>query len=219
VNSWLPVLTVITSCLSLSKNFTEYSISRNRSSASSLIMFSTAFIAAGGRVLVCCLTTVRLSSPVSGHSDPATWGIVLPVASAIGVQLILGLALFSLSCGRNLTTHNCLWTKSNVDSSEFSDVDMQTISTADSFGFTLAAIRIRSSPIQSNYQKLLNIIYKLGGELQSILFSVTTVAHSLPGLYSSAVYATWALWFKMKYGPLISKYPALADNIHTTGLT
>ncbi|CAL4135208.1 unnamed protein product [Meganyctiphanes norvegica] len=224
VRSWLPVLTIISSCLSLSKNFTEYSsVSHNRSLTSHLVIFATTFIAAGGRVLVCCLMAAGIPFVVSGQlTAPATWMIVVPVGSAVGVQLILGLAQFGLSCGRNLIAHTCLWTKTNVDSPDFTDVDtIQTDSTADSFAFTLAPIRNRSSPDQSNHQKLLNIIYKLGGGLRSILFSVTVDAHSLLGLYSSAVYATWALWFKMRYVTvgIRSAYSELDNNLVTTGLT
>ncbi|CAL4115114.1 unnamed protein product [Meganyctiphanes norvegica] len=194
---------------------------RGRTSRSSVIMFLTVFIAAGGRVLVCCLMAV--SALYDPEIDPfltlETGRIVLPVASAIGVQLILGLAHFCLSCcGRNFISQTCSWTKTNVDSSEYSAGFMQTKSTEDSFRFTLATIRNRSSPGQ-----LLNIIYKVAGGLGSILISVTTDAHSLLGLYSSAVYATWAVGSKIRFSVYDSfietSIPVLASNLLTTGIT
>ncbi|CAL4205924.1 unnamed protein product, partial [Meganyctiphanes norvegica] len=196
--SWFSVLTIVTSCLSLSKNYTEFSRIQSGYSAAPLLTFTTTLIAAGGRILVCCLLAIPTAFiRVLNDRHMESWWIVLPVASAIGVQIIVASSQFCLIILGKFIAHNCLLTKKNGDSFEFKEVYVHNESTSYSFDFISDVIKIRSNHEQSICQKLVNVIYVLGAGLRSLLFSVTTGAHSHLGLWSSAVYAMWSLLYKL----------------------
>ncbi|CAL4093328.1 unnamed protein product [Meganyctiphanes norvegica] len=204
--SWLTVASVVISCLSLSKNYTEYSKSLSSScSTSFLLIFSTTCIASGGRVLICCLFVYS-----------KTWRIFLPVSGNFVIQIIFALSLLCFGLCRKSIGQKCLCLKKDVDSSEFQLVDMYRNPEQHSCDFTVIDIPKRSACENCKYQKLFNAAYTLGRGLRSLLFSVTTDGHSHLGLLSSACYVIWALYIKLN--SLFVKYADYED-ITTTALT
>ncbi|CAL4187529.1 unnamed protein product, partial [Meganyctiphanes norvegica] len=101
---------LVTSCVSLSKNFAGFaSTLDSSSSASTPLVFVTAFIAAGGRVLVCCLmAVVEWYDPVSGGKLRQTWWMLLPVGAAVVAQITVALWQFGFNRITKFFTQKCL---------------------------------------------------------------------------------------------------------------
>ncbi|CAL4085728.1 unnamed protein product, partial [Meganyctiphanes norvegica] len=207
--SWVTVAGVVTSCLSLSKNFASYA-SRLNSSTSTPLIFLTAFIAAGGRVLVCCLMPfMMVYNPVSGEWLKNTRNILFPVGTAVLIQIIFALCQFSFGLCKDKFVQKCVCPKKHVDSLTFTDVNKHGKPKQCATAFNFKDIRQRNIHEKTNCQKLLHMA------VRSLVFSVTTDGHSHLGLWSSMCYVSWALWLQMDACSQVVEY----QNATTTGLT
>ncbi|CAL4147348.1 unnamed protein product [Meganyctiphanes norvegica] len=210
--SWLSVFGVVTSCLSLSKTYMEYSTSINSSSTPALLVLLTAFIAAGGRVLISCLmATVIFEDEVDKENPPTkSWRIFLPVSAAFAIQIVVFLCQHCI----RVCKMNCLCEKKNIDSSEYSELDILHRKPAQfSFDLFFTEFVKRSSHEETKCQKLFNVMSMLFAVIRSLVFSVALDGHSHLGLWSSACYATWALWLKLHF------FYNMDYNLSTTALT
>ncbi|CAL4125633.1 unnamed protein product [Meganyctiphanes norvegica] len=181
--SWF---SVVISCFSLSKNYAEYRITQD-SSASGLLIFTTTFLSVAGRVLLCCVITMALEF---------LW-VFYPVLAAVTLQIILAFPQFCFSLCRKFIAQNWLCPKKSTESLELRDINNHMKPNKQSFDFTFPDIPQRSANAEGKQLKISNVAYTLGTRLQSLLFSVTVDGHSHLGLWSSALYATLALWFRM----------------------
>ncbi|CAL4168386.1 unnamed protein product, partial [Meganyctiphanes norvegica] len=183
--SWF---SVVISCFSLSKNYAEYhSMNPNSSPSSGLLILTTTFIAAGGRVLLCCL----IALPTQKRN------VFLPVFAAVVMHITLALLQFCVGFCRKFIIQKWLCSKKNIESSEIIDMNYHIKPNQQFSDFTFSEIPQRSTNGKDNYEKILNLACKLAAGLRSLLFSVTVDGHSHLGLWSSAWYATLALWFRL----------------------
>lgn len=123
-----------------------------------------------------------------------TWRVLLPVSSAVLIQITLLLLNFGYKLFKKLINHIGLGQKNNVDSSQFKyEKDKR------SFTFDL-------NESSSNKTRTLDIVsnvgYKVFAGVRSLVFSALIDGYSHTGLWSSALFASWALWNKVYYLPL-----------------
>ncbi|CAL4105344.1 unnamed protein product, partial [Meganyctiphanes norvegica] len=204
--SWLAVTSLSISCVSLSMNYTEYWKSLHRST-SALMTFSTAFIAASGRIMICCIMAVvfdklnYIYSIWNSHSSQdsnyeysnATWRLLLPVSSALVIQIIFSLAQLCYTQCRKSINQSSISPSQNLDEIELREVEMKQINS------TNCEIEKIFTHEKTRCQKLLYHACQTVAGCRSLLLSVTVDGHSILGLWSSACYATWALWIRLHF--------------------
>ena len=151
--SWVLLAGLLTSCISLSKNYTEYITGPHGSVGSKICTFFTALLATGGRVLTCCILGIELS-----------WLILLPILSLIAINIM-----------------KCFW--------KFVFGNLKI-----SIGSSLCQNLNIIAPQETKHQKLFHIACKSARGLRSLVFGVIIDGQSTTGLWSSAFFASIALY-------------------------
>ncbi|CAL4063694.1 unnamed protein product, partial [Meganyctiphanes norvegica] len=224
--TWVSVLGLVTSSLSLSKTYTEYSASQNSSPTSPLFTFVTAFIATGGRILVSCLMAMVYDDYNFVIDESATWRIFLPVSTAIGIQITLFLSQLCFNTCRKANGHNCLCLRQNKDSYELRSaqlVDRNSTPCSNNVYFSkhsdINEIENICTLKKQKYQNQWKHACLRVSGIQSLLYSITVDGHSHFGLWSSACYAAWALWIRLHFYRESLRYAVEYVDISTAALT